>query len=362
MSKDTGNSEKTVGGSLYRPSSEARVTFLRSLAVMLRAGIPIDRCLRLLGEQIDDPVMSMVSRGMCDAVIAGHTLSSAMNRFPGAFTKMQSRLIKVGESTGNLEHVLGELSRYEEKHRALVMKVKGALSYPAFIFVIAFVMLVLVPPYMMDGLFKMVEGAGVEPPLITKIVMAFTAMTRSWWFYTVLVGLIGTGAYYLPRWLNDPEKRYKLYDYGMAVPMLGKVIVIIATARFCRALDVQLSVGISPLHAIRLAAQASGNPVLEKNIEIAVDAMHDGELMEEALARLGFFPPLVTQMVRAGEETGTVSDMLNRLGAMYEVELDSILETFTSLLEPMVMLSMGVVVGILVLSTMLPLMQVLQNL
>ncbi|MBI3926020.1 MAG: type II secretion system F family protein [Armatimonadetes bacterium] len=336
--------------------------FFRSLAVMTRAGIPIDRSLRLMGKQTEDQAMSLVGRSLADKVAQGHTLSHAMGAFPDAFSPMQQRLVQIAESTGSMEDVLFQLSRYEEKHRAMVMKIRSAISYPAFIFAVAFLMLVIVPPFMMEGLFSMIVGSGVEPPLITKIVMWFTGVTRSIWFYLLLVAVGVAGATMLPRWLKRPDVRYRVYYYALLVPVLGKVVRTVGAARFARSLEVQLAVGVPPLNALQLAASSSENPILEEGVGRAVEGMRDGLTLEQSLDRADFFPPLLLQMVNAGEETGTLSDMLGRVADMYEVELDNILEVFTSLLEPMVMLIMGIVVGVLVLATMLPLMQVLQSL
>jgi len=351
-----------TGSPLLKPSGAARVVWFRSLATMVTAGINLDRALRLLGQQSEDPAMTMVSEGLSDMVLSGMSLSNGMALYPASFSKMQYRLVQMGENAGVMDKVLRELSHYEEKERDTVLKVKSALTYPAFIFAVAFLVLIIVPPYMMGGLFQMIEGSGVEPPLITKIVMAGTNMTRSPIFYLLLIGG-GTAAWFLlPPLLRKPHIRKKLAHNILGLPVAGKVYRTLGVARFTRALAVQLDCGISPLFAIQLAADASDNPVLDERIGTGIDFLREGGTVAESLEKVDFFPRLMIKMVQVGEESASLPDLLNRTAEMYETDLDAILDAFTSLLEPMVMVVMGFIVGVLVLASMLPMMQVLQNL
>lgn len=356
------NTHSVAPGRRFRPSSEARVVFFRSLAVMFRAGVPVERSLMLLSEQIEDPQMAQVCDFVATKVRSGHYLSNAMSQCEGAFTGLQLRLIHIAESAGTMDDTLLQLSLYEERHRAMVMKVKGAITYPAFTFAVAFLMLILIPPYLMEGIFQMVTGLGQELPLLTRCVMMVCSVLRSGWFYLfgvlALVGLsIG-----LPKLWQREEVRYHVHHLLLKMPLLGETLRTVAVARFSRALAVQLGVGIAPLVALSLAAKASDNAVLEEQIETSVSALRDGSHLEESLAACGFFPAMVLHMVKAGEESGALADMLTRMADIYEFELENTLEVFTSLLEPMVMLFMGGVVGVLVISTMTPMMNVIKSL
>ncbi len=351
-----------TGNPLLRPSGEARVVWFRSLATMVTAGINLDRALRLLAQQSEDKAMTQVSEGLADMVSAGMQLSSAMALYPNSFAKLQYRLVQMGERAGVMDKVLNELSFYEEKERNTLLKVKSALTYPAFIFAVAFLILVIVPPYMMEGLFQMIKGSGVKPPLITRIVMVGTNATRSPIFYFLLVAGGAAGWILLPPLLRKPAVKKRLARFILSLPVAGKVYRTLSVARFTRALAVQLDCGISPLHAIQLSADATDNPVLDETIERAIDGLREGGTVAESLEAAEFFPRLMIKMVQVGEESASLPDLLTRTAEMYESDLDAILDAFTALLEPMVMVVMGFIVGVLVLASMLPMMQVLQNL
>ncbi len=347
---------------VFRPSSEARVVFFRSLAVMFRAGVPVERSLTLLAEQLDDPEMSAVAELVSSRVRNGHYLSNSMAACKGAFTGLQLRLVHIAEASGTMDETLLQLSHYEERHRAMVMKVKSAITYPAFTFGVAMLMMITIPPYLMEGIFNMVTGLGQELPLLTKIVMAGCSILRSGWFY-LLGSLALVAAWFgLPKLFENEKFALRYTRFVLRIPCLGETMRTVAVARFVRALAVQLSVGISPIVALSLAGKASDNPVLEQEAKASIEALKDGCTLEESMSASGFFPTMVLQMVRAGEESGQVADMLDRLAEIYEVELENTLDILTALLEPMVMVFMGVVVGVLVVSTMSPLMKVIQTL
>ncbi len=329
---------------------------------MFAAGIQFNRALELLGVQSDDPGMRAVAEDVARRVDSGVPLTRAVAAHPQAFSTIQVRMIQVGERTGNLDEILKELAVYEEKRRATTMKVKSALTYPAFLIVISTFMLIVIPPYMFQGLFQMIQTSSTELPLITKVVLAISDFIRTPLFWILLIVLVGGGLLAAPVLLRQPPVRRRLAQTALATPGLGRVYRMIATARFARAMQLQLEVGESPLQAVVLGAQASDNPLLEDGIERSVEALRNGDTLVESLQQAEFFPYGFLHVLKAGEEAGDLPTMMERMAVMYETELETSLETFTSLLEPMVMLVMGIIVGIVVIATMLPMMQLLQNL
>lgn len=345
-----------------RPNPESKTVFLRSLSTMVTAGVTVDRSLDYLADQVDDPKLSEICRGMSQRIQGGFPLSAAMNCYPQAFSRLQLRLVQMGEKTGLLDNVLQELSRYEEKERALVLKVKSSLGYPAFIFVIAMVMMLLVPPFLMKGMFGLIEGSGVEPPLLTVVVMKVTTFLRTPLFYALLTLVVGGGAYLGPLWMRRAENRKRLAQALMKVPALGRVYRTVAVARFCRALSVQVECGMNPLGALPVSAEVTENPLLVEAIRSATGRLSEGEGFAPSLESTGFFPKLMLNMVQAGEESASLGELLHKAAEMYEAEVDHVLDTFTALLEPAIMIFIGVMVGTLVLATMLPMAQVIENL
>ena len=345
-----------------KPTSLGRVVFLRSLAAMVSSGIPIDRCLGYLAKQDDDRAMGLISQGLADRVRTGQRLSASMDKFPLCFSRLQIRLVQMGENTGLLDKILGELSAYEEKERQTLLRVRSSLTYPAFVLVFAGLLMVIVPPYMLKGIFQMIEGSGVKPPALTRFVMAATDVLRQPWFYGVV--LVG-GAFSLwaaPRWLKKPSHRYLAFAAMDRVPALGRIIKTIAVTRFSRALGLQLDCGMSPLAGIKVSAEVTDNPMLQANVEPALEGLKNGLTMQGSLETLNFFPNLFLRMVQVGEESASLPDMLGRVSDVYDLELETALEAFTALLEPMVMAAMGLMVGTFVIATMLPMAQLLQNL
>lgn len=344
-----------------RPKSESKTVFLRSLSTMVLAGVTVDRSLDYLADQSDDPKLAEVCRGMAQRIQGGYPLSAAMNCYPRAFSKLQLRLVQMGEKTGLLDQVLLELSRYEEKERALVLKVKSALGYPAFIFVIAAIMMVTIPPYIMKGMFELISGSGVEPPLITVIVMKITTFLRSPAFYIGSV-LIGSLLWFtLPGWASKRENQRLIASWINKVPGLGPVYRALAYARFSRALSVQIECGMNPLNSLGISAEVTENPLLMDSIKVASEGLNQGESFADSLGATGFFPKLMLNMVQAGEESASLGELLHKAAEMYEAEVDHSLDIFTAMLEPAIMAFIGLMVGTLVLATMLPMSQVIEN-
>lgn len=344
-----------------RPNAESKTVFLRSLSTMVLAGVTVDRSLDYLADQVDDAKLAEICKGMSQRIQGGYPLSAAMACYPRAFSKLQLRLVQMGEKTGLLDQVLLELSRYEEKERALVLKVKSTVSYPAFILVVATIMMITVPPYIMKGMFELISGSGVEPPLITVIVMKITNFLRTPAFYIGSALLGGALWFTLPAWLRHHKNQRLVAQWIGKVPGLGKVYHSLALARFSRALSVQIECGMNPLGSLPISAEVTENPLLIDGIKSATDCLSQGESFASSLETTGFFPKLMLNMVQAGEESASLGTLLTKAAEMYEAEVDHSLDIFTAMLEPAIMAFIGLMVGTLVLATMLPMSQVIEN-
>lgn len=346
----------------FRMGSEQRLVFFRSLATMFRAGVPINKALELLEEQFSDREATAVLVKISERVRSGHYLSRAMSSCPGVFTQMQLHLVGIAENSGTLDVVLHELAGYEEKQRALLMKVKNAITYPAITLTISLVLLVWLPPFLMDGYFKMITESGQELPLLTKLMLNFSNLMHSPWLYLALGCLAVVSYFWLPDFLERPAVKTRLAHLTLRIPSFGNLLRVVATARFARALAVQARVGVNPLVSIPLSAEASGNPILSQRSGEAVEALKDGATMEAALEQVEFFPDMLVQMVRAGEESASLPKMLLKLADLYQLELDHTIDTATALLEPLIMALMGLIVGAFVIASALPMTTLLQDL
>lgn len=329
---------------------------------MFGAGVPIDRALQLLATQSEDPTMKSIAADLDKRIGQGLPLHAAFECQKGAFSEIQLGLLRVGERSGGLQQVLFSLADYEQRRRELTMKVRSALTYPAFLMILTTFMLVVIPPYLFRGLFAMLENSQVELPLISRIVVAVSGFIRTPDFWALCFGAMASLAVVQPMLLRHRGFRLNLVELTLRVPVLGRFYRVLVTTRFARAMEILLKVGEGPLQGLPTAAQAAGCPVLKERIVHSVAALKGGSNFVEALTAAEFFPDSFLLTLRAGEESAQLVDIMARTTQMYESELNHSIDTLTDLLEPMIMLFMGIIVGVVIVATMLPMMAMLRTL
>lgn len=354
--------EPHAASSRARPRPESLSVFFRSLAVLFSSGVGIERSLLLLGDGTDDAQMAEVSRGIARAVRHGSPISAGMAAFPRAFDDMQVGLVEVGEGSGTLDHILERLGSYEERRRAVMLKLKSALTYPAFLAFFSLLLLVLVPPFLFNRALEVTRDSGVQPPLLTRVLMAYATMVQQPWFWPVLAGLLIAGWITLRTALAKPSVQLRVARKLPKVPGLGKVLENATLNRFAGALGLQMEAGVNPLLAVPLAVRATGNPLMIRDLDVMVEALKDGEPFHAAFSRCELFSAAFLQMVRVGEESGRLPELLDRLTRITERDLDQALSTFASLVEPAIMIVMGAIVALVVLATLMPMTMMLQKL
>jgi type IV pilus assembly protein PilC len=342
--------------------ANALAVFYRSLSTMLASGVRIDRSLLLLGRQEDDPRMAEVCRSLYTQVNNGKPLSVAMSQWGDIFSTLEQRLVQVGEMTGNIDAILDRLAAYEESRRRIAMRVQSALTYPLFIFTLAIIALVLMPPYLFGGLFKLIENFGVEIPLLTRIVLFFAKIVSSPIFAVIFIGGLIAAVRLVPGLLARPDYRLALSRFGLRLPVVGASLRTIAVTRFARAMEIMLNCGINIDQALHMSFTASANPVLIERLPAALNRLRSGATLREVLADTEFFSNGFLSMVSIGEESGKLPTLLSRIAQMYEMELGYTLETLVAALEPIMLLIMGILVGFFIIATMLPMMQVIRTL
>lgn len=344
-----------------KPVPGAVAIFLRSFAVMAQCGVNMHSSLSMLALQSEDQAIRLAADEMGVAISRGNPLSRAMAAHPHVFSDFQVGLVQVAERSGRLDEVLSKLADYEERTQATTRKVKAALTYPAFIFSVCMIMLIFAPPFLFAGIFPMLKSMGQDLPLITQAVIGFSEAVRNPFF----ILLIALGAYAVGRYLihlfNHPKKRVQTYRRLMRFPALGDLLGSVATSRFCRSLSVQLASGNNVLEALKLAGQIAQNPVLAEAMPECIKQFSNGRAFHRCLQETRFFPGMLVHMVKVGEETGDLSHMLGLLGDWYDDDIDHRVGTFAALVEPLVMLIMGVCVGTLIIALMLPLMNLINT-
>jgi type IV pilus assembly protein PilC len=331
------------------------VVFSRQLATMINAGLPIVRALYVLSEQTENPKLKDVVVAVRKDVEAGLSLSEALEKHPDAFSRLYVEMVKAGEVGGILDGVLLRLADQLEREQDLRRKVKGAMAYPIMVFVIAilaasFMLIFIVPVF--AGLF---QDLGGTLPLPTRICMFISDILTSFWGVLVYAGMALAVVMFL-RWKKSERGRKVWGRAVLRIPAkIGDVVRKVTLARFARTLATLSAAGVPILQAIEITATSSGNWVVEKALLKSRDAVREGIPMYKPLESEPIFPPMVTRMMAVGEETGDIDGMLTKIAEFYESEVDAAVKALTSIIEPIMIVVVGSIVGAIVISMYLPL-------
>jgi type IV pilus assembly protein PilC len=329
--------------------------FTRQLATMIDAGLPLVQSLEILSSQQDDKVFKEIIRGIREDVESGSTFAGALKKHPTTFNELFTNLVVAGEEGGILDTILTRLSNYIEKAEALKKKVKSALVYPTTIVGVAVIVVMILMIFVIPVFETMFKSAGQSLPLPTLITLGLSKLIKK---YVVIIipGLIL--CFYLFRKYYQTEKGKTLFDFLLLKsPVFGPLFQKIAVARFSRTLGTLVSSGVPILDGLNIVSKASGNKIIETAILNARASIREGETISEPLGRSGNFPPMVIQMISVGESTGALDSMLSKIADFYEEEVDVAVGNLTSLLEPLLMVFLGLVIGGVVISMYLPIFQ-----
>ena len=326
--------------------------FTRQLATMIDAGLPLVQSLEILSAQQEEKVFKNIIREIREDVEGGSTFAGALKKHPVTFNELYTNLVVAGEEGGILDTILTRLANYIEKSEALKKKVKSALIYPATIvgvavIVVAILMIFVIPVF--ENLFK---SSGQALPLPTLIVVTLSKLIKKYVviFIPTMILLI-----FLFRKYYQTEKGKAVVDrLLLKTPVFGSLLRKVAVARFSRTLGTLVSSGVPILDGLIIVSRTSGNKTIETAILNARASIREGETIAEPLARSGIFPPMVIQMISVGESTGALDSMLSKIADFYEEEVDIAVANLTSLLEPFLMIFLGVVIGGVVISMYLP--------
>lgn len=326
--------------------------FTRQFSTMIDAGLPIAQCLGILAEQSDSKVLRTVTSGIAKDVEAGNTLADSFRKYPKTFDDLFTNLLEAGESGGVLDVVLQRLSAYIEKAAALKRKVKSAMVYPITIISVAGIVVIFMMTFIIPTFAAMFKGLGADLPLPTAIVMWISDFTRKW---ILVMGVVFAGMVYaLKRYYATAQGSLAIDTLMLKFPVIGMLIRKVAVARFTRTLGTLISSGVPILEGLRITARSAGNRVVEKAVMQARAAVSGGRTLAEPLRNTPVFPPMVLHMISVGETTGALDAMLSKIADFYDDEVDSAVSALTSLLEPLMIVFLGVVVGGLVVAMYLP--------
>jgi len=338
------------------------VTFTRLFATMIDAGLPLVQCLEILGSQQTNKHFGGVLRDIRGSVESGATFSDSLKRHPRVFDELFVNLAHAGEVGGILDSILNRLSVYLEKRQKLIRQVRGAMVYPSIVIVIAgLVMTVLltfvIPAF--ENMFKDFGGGAENLPKLTQMVVKASHAFVSLLPLFIVLGILGAvGFTYIYK--NPKGKRF-FHQLMLKLPIMGPVLRKIAVARFTRTLGTLLQSGVPILDALEICAKTSGNVVIEGGIMSVRQAISEGKNMAEPLTATGIFPDMVVQMIAVGEQTGALDQMLNKIADFYEEETDVAVSAMTSAIEPILMVGVGGMVGVVLAAMYLPIFSLAGN-
>ncbi len=331
------------------------VVFTRTFSTMVDAGLPLVQCLKILGEQTENRTFGEIILSIKQDIETGEDLSDSLKKHPKVFNSLYCNLFEAGEAAGILDVIARRLAAHMEKAASLRKKVKSAMVYPACIVtvaigVISFLMIFVIPAFT-----TMFNSGGAELPGPTAIVMAVSDTFRTKWHY--MIG--GAYAIYLifNRLYVTKRGRAVIDSYALKLPVAGPLIRKVSIAKFSRTLGTLLSSGVSLLEGLEICARTSGNKTVETAVLNTIEAIKSGETIAGPLARGKVFPPMVIQMIDVGENSGSLDSMLTKIADFYDEEVDTAVTALTALLEPALMVFLGLVVGFIVVAMYLPIFE-----
>jgi type IV pilus assembly protein PilC len=346
-----------MGGSV--PSKDLAI-FTRQFSVMIDAGLPLVQCLEILGSQQDNKTFAKILQQTRMDVEGGASLADAMRKHPKAFDDLFTNMIAAGEAGGILDTILKRLATYIEKAVKLKAQVKGAMVYPVAVISIACLVIFVILWKVIPVFQSMFEGLNAQLPLPTRIVIAASQWTSRLVLPMIVVGIVGY--FVFKRYYATHDGRRVVDRMLLRMPILGSILRKIAVARFCRTLSTLIASGVPILDGLEITARTSGNAIIEDAIMATRKAVEGGLTIAQPLRESQVFPPMVVQMINVGEQTGAMDAMLSKIADFYEEEVDQAVANLLTLMEPVMILFLGVTVGGIVVSMYLPLFDLISKL
>jgi type IV pilus assembly protein PilC len=347
---------KVAKSEKYNPKKKIKklhiVLFTRQLSTMITSGLPLVQSLDILGNQMEDANFRGIVREIKAKIEGGSRFADALRDFPQCFDELYVNLVVAGEEGGLLDNVLQRLSIYMEKSERLKKKVKSAMIYPIAIIVVAIGVTLVLLLFVIPVFDKMFKEMGAELPLMTQIVVGLSNYIKSYILYTIPV--IVVVVYGFLRYYKTEGGKRKIDALILKLPLFGVLTLKASVARITRTLSTLLTSGVAILESLVICAKVAGNKVIEDALLVARARISEGKNMSEPLEQAGIFPPMVVQMVQVGESTGALDSMLGKIADFYDEDVDNLVTNMTALMEPMIMMFLGVVLGGLVVAMYLP--------
>ncbi len=334
------------------------VVFTRQFATMIDAGLPLVQCLEILSQQGDNKMFMSILKDIKGYVEQGGTFSEGLRKHPKVFDDLYVNLVAAGELGGILDTILQRLAVYIEKRVKLAAQVKSAMVYPVAVLIVAFVVIFVMLTWVIPAFREMFAEFGGEDQLpgLTKLMITISEgfVSNLHWIFLVIFGTVGSVSYTY----RQPKGKKFIHKVLLTMPILGPVVRKIAVARFTRTLGTLLAAGVPILDSMQIVGRAAGNVIVQEAIEATADKIREGRTMAEPLMETAVFPSMVVQMIGVGEQTGALDTMLNKIADFYEDEVDAAVAGLTSLLEPLMMVFIGGIVGVILIAMYMPIFDI----
>jgi type IV pilus assembly protein PilC len=352
-----GKSSKATGFKFQSSVNSYDLTLItRQMATMLESGIALLRVISIIEKQAEKPKLKEMFGQIKNDVSQGQTLSSALAKNPKYFDKLYVSMVKAGEASGSLDVVLVRLAKSKEDSEELKGRVKGAMIYPVIVVAVSFIIVYGLMSFVVPRFVEMFAGAGMEMPALTQVVINISAVMAKFWH--VILGAVVGGIFLLIKTVKSPKGKEKFDKFVLKIPMIGSLLRKVAVARFTRTMATLLSSGVPILLAFDIASETSGNAVISKAVVLARNSIKEGNTIAKPLEQSGEFPVMVTQMIEVGEESGTITEMLNKISDFMETDIKQGIQGLVAAMEPLAIVIMAVLVGTIVIALFLPLFSI----
>jgi general secretion pathway protein F len=343
---------------LHRASASDVAVMTRQLATLVRAGVPLVESLSALMDQVEKETLVRVLGQVRESVNQGTSFAKSLEQHPKIFPPLYHNMVSAGEASGNLESVLERLADFMESQARLRGKVLAALMYPALMSVVGFVVVSVLMVTVVPKVTAVFDNIGQALPWYTRLLIFNSQLLANWWW---AIAIVLAGAYWgFVRWKRTDNGRLKWDRFQLNVIIFGRLNLLASVARFTRTLATLLASGVQLLRAMEIGSNVLQNSFLQRIVAEAIGSIREGESIAEPLKRSKAFPPMVTHMIAIGERTGQLEQMLENVARAYEADVETRVTALTSLLEPLMIVVLGISVGFIVISILMPLMQMNQ--
>ncbi|MCX7857410.1 MAG: type II secretion system F family protein [Deltaproteobacteria bacterium] len=354
--------KKRVEGK-YNPKAKVKVMdvviFTRQLATMIASGLPLIQALDILANQAEDKNLKGIIREVKQKLEEGSTFAEALKDYPQCFDSLYVNLVRAGEEAGMVDTILLRLANYMEKIAKLKKKVKSALIYPTSIVVVAIGVVLVLLVFVIPVFETMFKDMGASLPAPTQFVINLSKLVKSYVFH--MLGSLVLLFFGFRKYYSTERGRKRIDGLLLRLPLIGLLVLKTSVARVSRTLAALLSSGVPILESLNIVSKVAGNKIVEEAMLDAKTRITEGKSMSEPLAESGIFPPMVVQMVQVGESTGALDSMLNKVADFYEEDVDNTVSNLMTLMEPAIMVFLGVILGGLIISMYLPIFQLGQT-